>query len=304
METEVHIRFDSSDIPGGAQTILGPARCGSDVADVDEVPVLRQMIVWVKLETTDERLPVLIQLLKQHNVDWWARREDHYTDEELEEARLIIMWTLNEYKVFGGPRMGTRYDLENACSACGAGARQTSALIIDGEDLLKLEGRRAASTCYSDIVVDERLAEELERIGAVGLSFRSIYAAMKDKRQVKQRWRQMCAAQALPPMSPRSTGVVREDPCASCKRSGFATWPENPPRLVYRAQDLVHAEDVNTTWEWFGPVNFDGDVSDALFPYPWFLVTPKVMRVIRAAEPKAFRWLPIRVEDASDSNNL
>jgi hypothetical protein len=298
MKTEVVIRFDSSDIPGGAQTILGPARCGPDVATVEDIPVLRQVVVRVTLEATDDRLAVLFQLLKQHGVDWSEYREDHFTDEELDKARLIHVRKRNEYVVFGGPRLGTRYDLENACSACGAGARQTSALIIDGEDLPTLEGLRATSTYYSDILVDERLAEELENSGAGGLSFRSVYALMEDKRQVKQRWRQMCAARTLPPMSPRSTGVEWRYPCTSCKRSGFVTWRHEPPRLVYRAQDLVNAEDVNTTWEWFGDVKFNGDVSKALLPYPWMLVTPKVMRVIRAAEPTAFDWLPIRVEDA------
>ena len=187
MKTEVRIRFASNHIPGGAQTILGPARCGPDVATVEDVPVLRQVVVYVELEATDDRLPVLFQLLKQYDEDWLEYRDDRYTEAELNDARLIIMAPQHAYAVFGGPRVGTRYDLENACSTCGAGARQTSALIIDGEDLPRLEGRRAASTPYSDIFVDERLAEELEPIGAIGLSFRSVYAVMEDKRQVKQR---------------------------------------------------------------------------------------------------------------------
>jgi hypothetical protein len=54
---------------------------------------------------------------------------------------------------------------------------------------------------------------------------------------------------------------------------------------------------LNTTWEWFGDSKFDGDVSDALFPYPWFLVTPKVWRVFRDAGVTSFDWLAIRVED-------
>ncbi len=304
MRTEVRIRFAGNHIPGGAQTVLGPAGCGPDVATVEDVPVLRQVEVWVTLEDTDPRLPVLLRLLKQHGEDGLDLRWDRYTDEEIERAHLIVMQSRNDHEVFGGPRLGTTYDLENACRVCGAGARQTSALFIDGDDLAKLEGLRGASTYYSDILVDEPLAEELESIGASGMSFRSVYARMPDKRQVKLRWRQLCAAHTLPPISLRSTGIERRDGCASCGRSGFFTVMNDPPRLVYRARDLLRTQDVNTTWEWFGDRSFDGDVSDALFPYPWFLVTPKVRRVFLAAGVTSFDWLPIRVEDADGNITL
>jgi hypothetical protein len=295
MRTEVRIRFDGNDVPGGAQAILGPARCGPDVASAEKVDVLRQVVVWVTLDADDDRLRILLKLLVQHGVDPWEHRRDLYTDEELDGARLLIIDPLGEFTVFGGPRVGTSYDMSDACPKCGAGARQTSALIIDGEDVPGLEGRRAASTHYSDIIVDERLAEELENIGATGLSFRSVYALMENKRQVKLRWRQVCARRTLPPRSPRSTGIMPYRPCPSCTRSGVSTSVKAPIRLAYRAQDLAQAEDVNTTWEWFSDSHFDGDVSDALFPYPWLLVTPKVMRIFRAAGVTEFDWIPIRV---------
>jgi len=72
---------------------------------------------------------------------------------------------------------------------------------------------------------------------------------------------------------------------------------EQPTRLAYRAKDLVGIQDVNVTWEWFGEFRFDGDVSDALFPYPWFLVTPKVRRIFLDAGATGFDWIPIRVVD-------
>lgn len=298
MRTEVRIIFDSSKIPGGAPTILGPARCGPDVATVRDIPVLRQAEVCITLDGTDERIPVVLQLLRQYGRRYLDLRRDHYTEDELNGARLLIMESRTDHEVFGGPRMGTTYDLEGACRVCGAGARQTSAMMIDGEDLRKLDGLRATATCYRDILVDERLAEELEALGATGLSFRSVYAMMPAKRQVKLRWRQLCAAHTLPPMSPGSTGIERTDVCTSCGRSGFAPKMNDPSRLVYRARDLEGAEDVNTTWEWFGPWRFDGNVGEALFAYPWFLVTPKIMRVIRDAGVTSFDWLPIRVEEA------
>lgn len=253
--------------------------------------------VTVTLDANDERLRVLLDILSKHNITWRDWRRDYYTEEELESARLIIMAPLPERTIFGGPRVGTLYDLKDACRACGAGARQTSALMIDAEDVRNLEGLRVASTFYCDTIVDERLAEELECADAKGLSFRSIYAVMKGGRQTKLRWRQLCAARSLPRMSPRSTGVKPYRPCSSCDRSGHAGSSSDPPRLAYRARDVADIDDVMTTWEWFGDVKFNGDVSEALFAYPWFLLSPKVMRILREAGAPAFEWLPIRVVD-------
>src|SRR5690349_19146634 len=107
----------------------------------------------------------------------------------------------------------------------------------------------------------------------------------------------MCAARTLSPMSPKSTGIHRDYPCALCNRSGYSTRVAEPTRLIYRAKDVANIDDVMTTWEYFGEPQFDGKVEEAIFPYPWFLVTPKIMRVIRAAGNVPFDWLPIRVVD-------
>lgn len=297
MRTEVKIRFDGQEIPGGPQAVLEPARCGPDVADVEDVPVLRQIVVWVTLDATDERLPILLDLLRQHGETWLECRNDIYTDEELDQAPLVVVLPGSGEIVPAGSWLETHYDRSDACPVCCSGRRPTSPVFIDGEFFTKLEGRRAVFRYYSHILVDERLAEELERIGVVGLSFRPVYAVMEDKRQIKLRWRQMCAARELPPTFPRSTGIPREYPCRGCDRSGFTTKMDNPPRLMYRARDLSQIDDVNWTWEWFGDLRFNKDGSQAQFPYRWFLVTPKVMRVIRAAEPTAFNWLAVRVVD-------
>src|SRR5262249_45806621 len=222
MRTVVRIRFDSKDIPGGAQAILGPAGCGPDVATVEDVPVLRQVEVWVTLEATDPRLPILRRLLKQHGKeDPLEGQTDEYTEEELDSARLLVMSPYREVQVYGGVELGMTYDLSGACPACGTGARQTSAVFVDGKELAKLEGHRAGGTSFFHMLVDERLAEDLENVGATGVSFRSVYARMPDKRQVKLRWRQLCAARTLPPMSPRTTGLTRERPCQVCWRNGY-----------------------------------------------------------------------------------
>ncbi len=297
MRTEVRICFDSSKVSGGAQAILGPARCGPDVATVEDVPALRQVEVWVRLEETDPRVPVLLQLLEQHGRRWLEFHEDRYTEEELDSARLLVMQPNRQSEIDGGVEWGMTYDLSGACPACGTGARQTSPVFVNGEQLSEIEGHRAGATYHWHILVDEGLAAELESIGATGLSFRSVYAVMKDKRQVKLRWKQLCAARALPPMSPRTSGLTRERACEVCWRNGYFEMSEKPTRITYRASDVRDVGDVNLSWEHQGYAVLEPELRDSLLSSPWLLVTPKVRRVFRDAGVTSFDWLPIRVED-------
>ena len=297
MNTEVRVFFYGHRIPGGAEAVLVPARCGPDVAKVTDRSALQAVDVWVTLDETDERLPILLQLLEQYGEKRVVRRRDRFTDAELDAAPLLLIDPKPALEIFGGPRVGTTYDVTDACKVCGAGARQTSALLINGEELSALEGRRAASTYYSDLIVEDRLAGQLASSGITGLSYRGVFAAFEHQVRLQLPWRQLCATKTLPPMSPRSTGIIRDRHCI-CGRSGVTGTAEQPTRLVYRAADLADMQDVNLTWEWFGEPRFNGDVSEALFPYPWFLVTPKVFRVFRDAGVTEFDWLPIRVIDA------
>ncbi|TKC98929.1 hypothetical protein [Polyangium fumosum] len=254
--------------------------------------------IYVTLYDNDPRLTLLRHLLLAYRVDWREFGRDIFTDEELDAARLLLVTIPDECMVFGGPRLGTQFDLTNACRACATGARQTSALMLDStdpEDVAKLETCRVV-TCYQEIVVDEQLAAALVGAGVTGLSFRSVYAVRESNRQVELPRRQMWAEHALPPMSPHSIGINPRDVCASCRRGGFY-FSQLSPRLAYRAQDLTGAMDVNRTWEWYGYVKFNGDLSEAVLPGPAFLVTPKVWRIFRDEGVTGFDWLPIHVVD-------
>jgi len=295
MKSKIRLHFDGKDVPGREQTVLEPAGCGPDVAKVEDIPVLKKVFVDVRLDVDDTRLPLLQKLLLAYKVDWSEDRWDEYTDEEYEAAPLIRVTSTNEVSVIGGPRFDTEYDLSSACPACGAGMRQTGAYVLDGtygESVAKLAQFRAVDS-YGEILVDESLAKTLEDAGLSGLSFRSVYARQEDFQKVKLRWRQMWASHTLPPMSPRSTGIVRDKVCKSCGRSKFET--TSPERFVYRAQDLVGAQDVNWMWEHFGFVRWSGDLTTAVVWQPDFLVTPKVWRIFRDAGVTGFQWLPIRV---------
>ena len=298
MWTKVRIRFHAHHIAGGARSILDPAGCGPDVAEVEDIPALNQVEVRVTMAATDPRLAMLCQLLEQHGEKWIEYRDDVYSDEELDQARLLVLES--GAQVFGGPRVGTEYDMTDACPVCGSGARQRSAQMIDAKGVLLLKRSRAASTYYSDILVNEKLAKQLAGSGISGLSFHDVCAVRKDGSRAGLSWRQLHAGHTLPPISPASTGVLRDSLCRRCGRSGFETRMSTPMRLAYRARDLEQAEDVNVTWEWFGPWSFDGQVSKALFSYPKMLVTPRVWRVFRDAGVTSFDWLPIRVDDSGE----
>jgi len=291
MWTEVRIVMINDRFSGGPQTILGPAGCGPDVAVLHE----GADATIITLDERDERVPHLLKLLEGHDKDYFERRRDRFTDEELEAAPLLVMRYDPNATVFAGPMMGTTYDMSDACPRCGAGARQTSAIFIDGEFLPRLEGRRAATTSHDDVLVDENLAAALAQSGATALSFRDVFAAFEE-RGFRIPWRQVCAAHTMPPMSPRSTGIDLAEPCP-CGRSCFGGKEEVPFRLAYRAADLADIHDVNVTWEWYGILGFTGDLSESVLPYPHFLVTPKVRRIFRDAGVTGFDWLPIRVVD-------
>ena len=299
MRTEVRICFDSYDIPGGAQVVLGAAGCGPDVAKVDEEPLLGRLYVWVTLEETDPRLPVLFQLLKQHDATWLEYHDDVFTEEELDSARLLLMQPNRQCEIDGGVAFGMTYDLSGACPACGTGGKQTSPVFVDGEDLGNLEGHRAGATYPWHLMVDEGLAKDLERIGATGLSFREVYAVWRDKRTLKLPWKQLCAARTLPPMSPSTTGLIRERACEVCWRNGYFGTDDEPLRIVYRASDLRDADDVNLSWENVGYGILEPEFRESTLSRPWMVVTPKVRRVFRDAGVTSFDWLPVRVEEGS-----
>lgn len=297
MRTDVRLCFDVADIPEGGWAFLALAGLGSDIARLEDVPVLGVVDAWVTLEETDARLPLLLDLLRRRGMSWLEWHNDVFTEEELDTAPLLLMQPAHVAEVSGGVRWGMTYDLSGACPACGTGGRQTSAVFIAGEELGDLEGRRAGATIFAHMLVDESLAAELERIDAKGLSFRSVYALMPDKRQVKLRWRQLCADKTLPAMSPRTTGLVRDRACGVCRRNGYFGTMEQPTRIVYRAADLRDADDVNLTWENQGYAILNADIHESLLSNPWMLVTPKVRRVFRDAGVTEIDWLPVRTEE-------
>jgi len=300
MRTEVLIRFYSGYVPGGAEALLAAANCGPDVTEIDkedEEYWLLNPDVWVTLEDSDPRLPVLLGLLEQNRVSispkWYFYT---YTEADLDGARLLLMQTRGRAEVPGGVKYGTAYDTSGTCPACWTSAKQTSDLFVDAEKLEDLTGQRAGFTSSGHILVDPRIEAELVRIGATGISFRDVYAVWPDARTLKLSFRQLCADKTLPPMSPSSSGIGRAGSCELCERNTHLTTMD-PTRLLYRSSDLRDADDVNLTWENTGDGLPRPELKDSLLATPWMVVTPKVRRVFRDAGVTCFDWIPVHIEE-------
>ena len=300
MGTEVRIYFRSGSIPGGAEVVLDAANCGPDVARIEEEDKEYGLLlsnVWVTLEETDPRLPVLLELLNRYRVvPGYAY---NYAEEDLDGAHLLLLKTPEKAKVRDGVKYGTTYDVADTCPACGTSAKQTSALFIDAQDLKKLKGWRAVTTQFFHILVDPGLEADLVRTGATGISFRDVYAVGRDERTLKIPFRQLCADKTLPPLSPSKSGLPQHKACELCERNGYFTRNLEPMRIVYRASDLRDADDVNMSWENRGDAYLfpERPLSESRLSTPWMVVTPKVRRVFTDAGVTCFDWIPIRVEE-------
>jgi hypothetical protein len=298
MRTNVHISFDSDDIPGGAQVVLEQAQCGPDVAGIDEKPAIRRTWAEATLEENDPRLRVLLDLLKQHHVDWSEDHHDDYTEEDLDRASLLMMHPTQVIMIRAGVDYGTTYDLTGTCPACGTSAKQTSSLFIDAEDLHYFEGQRAVTTDCAYILVDAKLEADLVRTGATGMFFRDVYAVGPRYRSRKIPFRQLCATKTLAPVSPSTTGLRLDRPCKVCWRNGCCGDSLEPYRPIYRAVDLEGIDDVNMSWENIYPAQLEPELKDSFLSYPsWMVVSPKVFRVFRDADVTCVAWAPARVEE-------
>lgn len=294
MKTKFWISFDALPIPGGAATILNPAGCGSDVAEVRDVRVLNQIFVDVKLDQDDERAAKVFELLRQYGVEFKSFTYTEYSEEDLQNARLLQVRPDPDVDVFAGLRFGTDYDLTNACPNCKTGAKQTSVLYVKNDDLKTIRKHRAVQTFTHEILVDGGMRKKLVDAGITGISFGDVRARHENKKWTQVARDQVLVEHTMPPMRANFTARDEQFLCKVCRRGGRMDFPKKP----YREEDLVGMQDFNLTWEWFGefwPENKEKRC-DANWPSPDVLVTPKVMNIFRDAGVKPFIWTPVSIE--------
>ncbi len=298
MKQKVLLSFHASKVPGGAATILEPAGCGPDVADVSDMTIVRvrSICVWIKLDEGDERVAKVLALLQQHGVeiDYYFTRTE-YSDEDRQNSRLLRMLPDPNERVLAGLRYGTKYDLSEACPNCKAGARQTSELYINGDrSLPRLRKHRAIGSSDAHILVDGGMVKKLKDAAVTGISFGDVRARMKNEKWTSVAREQILIAHTMPPMRGELTAEDEQYLCKVCRRGGRQDFAKKP----YREEDLVGMQDFNLTWEWFGefrPENKERGFGEHR-PSPDVLVTPKVMNIFRDAGVTTFQWTPVAIE--------
>lgn len=295
MKTKVDISFSARDIPGEASAILEPSGCGPDVANVRDYTIVgvRSVEVRIQLDDGDKRVAKVLALLEHYRVEPWTTKYTEYSEEDRQNARLLEMIRdINEY-VSAGLRYGTKYDLSEACTHCKAGARQTSALYINADDLHKIRKHRAIGTWAFQTLVDGGMVKKLKDAGVTGISFGDVRARLKNEKWTSVARDQILIHHTMPPMRGELMAEDKKYLCQVCRRGGHQRFPKTP----YREEDLVGMQDFNLTWEWFGefwPANKDRDIGEKR-PIPLVLVTPKVMNIFREAGVTTFKWTPVAI---------
>lgn len=307
MKTTVEISFDAGKIPGGADAILGPARCGNDVAKKKEYEIDNYfekrvgVDVELTLDNNDERAAAVLALLALHATPYLVARKDIYTEADLQAAPLLEVSKWWKSSASGGLEFGTTYDRSQACPTCGTGVRQTSPLILRDDDMRTVDKHRVAGSYSNDLLIRDTDVEKLVAANVTGALFWPAYFKGKSGELTELRWQQAVIESVLPKMA-ASSSLDRKGVCPTCRRGGYATVFQQPFRVSYRAKDLANAQDFNLSWEWFGDYFKKSEMQNELWSHPLILVTPKVMNLLRAKTKKEQKYqgcdfIPIWIED-------
>ncbi len=308
MKTIIEIRFNTSNIPGGADTILSLAQCGNDVAKKTEYEInsffekRMSSRVELTLDNNDERVAKVLALAATYGIEPLVDRHDVYTEDELQSAPLLVLRPWWNRQLGGGRLYGTTYDLSKACPRCASGVRQSSTMIVDSEGLRRIENARIAATYDEEILLHDVDVERLLAAGVTGASFWPVQAKTKGGKISELRRQQMFVEYVMPPMAPSSL-LNRTKLCPMCHRSGFMHLSDQPLRYMYRREDLANIQDVNATWEQFSELSdLPEDLNKARWPEANVLITPKVMNLLRGKTKKEAKnqgcdFIPIWIED-------
>jgi hypothetical protein len=224
----------------------------------------------VSVASDSEELVLLRERLRAAGIDFFERREHVYSDEELRRYRLLSLFITSAEAGMGGPTHGTEFDLSDACSECGTGARQRGALALRKADLPK--NVDLFQTLDGEVLASPSLAKALEGAGLTGLELRQ---AVGHRDGGALDWFQLLPVSEMPPWHSSSLGYEREEPCPSCDRDGYFDDPNVPFEIVYAQDALEAAPDISWTYERFGNSIVREDFSASHFAAPRPLLSPR-----------------------------
>jgi len=255
---------------------------------------IRSVAVYIELDEGDERVSKVFALLQQYGVEVHTYTSIEYSNEDLQNARLLWVWPSSfDDEIHAGLALGTEFDLTHACPNCGTGAKQTSPLYVDHEYLPKIRKHRAIKSMDDDILVDGGMVKKLKDAKVTGISFGDVRARHENMKWSMVAREQILIEHTMPPMRGELTANDEEYLCKVCRRGGRMVYPKKP----YREEDLVGMQDFNRTWEWFGIFGPADQTHRLRRSHPRVLVTPKVMNIFREAGVKTFDWIPVGIEE-------
>lgn len=228
--------------------------------------------------------------------DYSVRRDRHYTVRDLSEAPMLWVTVTLEPVGYGGPTYGTQYDISEACSVCGSGARQISPLILKAEDLPAKE--RVAATYDGEILFPEKVAKRLIDSGFDDKALGPVLASAGNR---PLPWRQLCALAELPPMSAETKGIIREGVCPNCGRDGYFHDAENPVEIRYDAKDvdLIALPPVVGTWERFGNSRLLTPIEESHFAPPLVIIKQQIYQMLRGTGLRGLAFHPVELRQGA-----
>jgi hypothetical protein len=205
-------------------------------------------------------------------VSWHIARR--YSDKELRAAELLTLWPKVAFEP-PGALYGTQCDETTGCPHCGAGARQTSELVLD----LRRVPKEAdlTRTIADELVVSARLAEAMSAAGFTGAAFRPVrQAGVKGRRS--ESWLQLAVTSSpVELVAPTAGGNdpfdLDEEGAHRCPRGHVVGL--NRLSEVHVARSSYSGSDLTCTRQLFGVRR------GVLRPRPCLLISPRLHALLK-----------------------
>ena len=233
----------------------------------------------------------LRDLLHRNGVESFVRQSRTASRDEILAAPLSVLRVVRAESGYGGPRFGTKFELDDACPRCGTGARPVGDVFLKASDIPKKAD--VFQTLDGEYIVSDRVREEFTKAGITGAELHGVRAARSKERLP---WSQLVAPFELPPFDPDTTGgVPREDPCPECERNGYFGTAKSPLELRYTfgADYLEEVPDLASTWEHFGLSKLAEPFEESVFAQPLLLVKPRVVELLQKLKVRQVEFVPV-----------
>ncbi len=230
----------------------------------------------VRLPLNDDRVRLIGELDREFNkrgrsffTGWSISR--HYTPAELQAAQ---MFALRPRSIFEpcGEMCGTEYDESEACSHCGAGARQSTDLHLDPESIPK---RDLSFTIAREIVISNRLAQALQAHGITGAGFLPV---RDPTGSLLEDWRQLTITSA--PVDIVAPTLVGND-LFDLDEQGRHRCPQGHVLGLNRLSELWVRRESYDGSDLARTRQLTGARRGVLHPKPEILLSPRLYRLLR-----------------------